>query len=177
MNLKLKIKNENSFGVNITIILLIVLLSGTLFFSVRTILDIRALNRSIYQKRVELETKYQQGLSLKKTREELDGSKERLDKISDIILKTEDTLEFINDIEKTAEIYNVTHVLKLTEFNKPQIPTPEPLQISFSGSLSNVLKFIQALDKKSYYISINKISLNKQGTEISALVDGNIYWQ
>jgi Tfp pilus assembly protein PilO len=177
MNIKSKIKTENSLGINITISLLIVLLLTTLFFSIKTILDIRNLNRLIYEKRFELETKYQQGLSLKKTRLELDQSRERLNNISKIILKTENTLDFINDIEKTADAYNVTQTIKLTEFNKPLIPTPQPIQINFTGSYSNTLSFLQALDVKPYYLTIDKISFSKQGTEVSALIDGNIYWE
>ncbi len=177
INLNQKIKKESSTTLNISIILLILLLLSTVIFTGQTILDILDLNQQIYQKRLELETKYQQGMSLKKTNLEIEQSKERLDKISQIIINTENTLEFINDIEKTAEANNVRHIIKLPDFEKPKTPTPITIQITLTGSYVNTLHFIEALQYKPYYINIHRLTFNQQSTELITSVEANMYWQ
>jgi len=176
INLKTQNK-ESSLTLNITIILLMFLLAGSTFFTILTILDILNLNKQIYEKRVELETKYLQGLSLKKTNLEIEQSRERLENINQIILNTDNTLNFINDIEKTAEIHNVKHIILLPNFEKPKFPSPVSIQITLNGSYVNVLKFISALDTKPYYFNIYNISFDKQTSEITANLEAKMYWQ
>lgn len=177
MNYNLKNKKENSTTFNITIILLVFLLLGTVIFTGKTIFDILDLNQQIYQKRLELETKYQQGMSLKKTNVEIEQSKDRLDKIGKIIINTENTLEFINDIEKTAEANNLKHTIKLPDFEKPKTPTPITVQLTLTGSYVNALRFVETLQSKPYYINIYRLNFNQQSAELVTSIEANMYWQ
>jgi Tfp pilus assembly protein PilO len=173
-----KINNKkNSITLNISIFLLILLLVSTIIFTGKTILDILNLNQQIYQKRLELETKYQQGMSLKKTNLEVEQSKQRLEKINQIIINTEDTLSFINDIEKTAEANNIAHTIKLPDFEKPKTPTPISIQITLNGSYVNTLRFIENLQNKPYYINIHNLSFNQQSATLITSIEANMYWQ
>lgn len=172
-----KIDKKNSFTLNITVVLLVLLLTSALIFIGKTILDILELNQLIYQKRLELEIKYKQGMSLKKTNQEIEQSKIRLDNISKIILNTENTLDFIDDLEKTAENNNLKHLITLPNFEKPKTPTPINISITLNGSYINTLKFIENLHYKPYNININKISFNQQTDEVITSIEANIYWQ
>lgn len=172
-----KNKKENSTTLNITIILLAVLLLSTVLFTGKTILDILDLNQLIYQKRLELETKYQQGMSLKKTNLEIEQSQQRLEEINKIIINTENTLDFINDIEKTAETNNIKHSIKLPDFEKPKTPTPISIQLTLNGSYTNTLRFIENLQHKPYYINIYKLTFNQQANEVITSIEANMYWQ
>lgn len=176
---KLNSKNqkENSTTLNVTIVLLVILLLSTIFFTAKTILDIIDLDKQIYQTRLELETKYQQGMSLKKINLEIERSQTRLEKINEIIIKTENTLDFINDIEKTAEANNINHSIKLPDFEKPKTPTPITVQLTLNGSYVNTLRFIEELQHKPYYINIYKLTFNQQGNEVMTSIEANMYWQ
>lgn len=169
---------------NINIIVLALVLVILVVFIVKTIIDIRKINHDIYQKRAVLETKYQQGLSLNDTIKQIEESAERLNKINNIILSSDNTLDFINDIEITAENLNLEQNIKLTEFEKPNVITPFPLQISLKGNYINILKYINQLDNKVYYINFYTITFTNQssgGTSLNqgsnANLEANIYWQ
>ncbi len=177
INLKPKNKQENSTTLNVTIALLVILLVSTVIFTGKTILNILELNQQILSKRTELETKYQQGMSLKKTNLELEQSKERLEKINNIIISTDNTLDFISDIEKTAAAHNIEHQIKLPDFEKPKVPSPITMQLTLHGSYLNTLRFIENLQHKPYYINIHSLSFSQQTNEVTTNIEANMYWQ
>lgn len=173
----------NKYLSNINILILGLGLILLFIFIGKMIIDINKINNNIYQKRVLLETKYLHGLSLSEATKQIKESKIRLEQISDIVLSSDKTLKFINDLEKTAESLNLEQNIKLTEFTEPETITPIPIQISLQGSYLNILKYINQLDKKDYYLNTHQIFITSQSsnssgnTDILAILSANIYWQ
>ncbi len=169
-----------------TIILLslTVVLFVNLYFIFKTIVDIKYLSQSIYSQRLELEKKYLKGLSLRYTIRALDDVRKKLNQNSKIILSTEDTLDLITDLEKTAEEFQVRQSINLNEFSSKKRFDSTQININITGYYDQVLSYLTELHRKPYYINFKIIKITTlpptEGSikpQISLHLSGLVYWE
>ncbi len=171
---------------NIILIMSGILIIGLIIYITITIKDIKKISNEIYNQRIELETKYQSGLSLRENIQQLKELEPKITLLREVFIDNTNTLEFINDLEKEAEKRNINQIINIPEvdINKNKITT-SAIQLTLSGETSNVLEYINILDTKPYYINISDIQLNNSDQQnklnpnasITVILNGTIYWK
>lgn len=156
-----KFLNTTIYGLTILLILILVFIGKTVF-------DINVINDSILQKRILLEKQYQQGLSLKDTTKQMNKIDEKLKSLSNIVIDSAKTLNFIKELEAIADENNLEQNINISEFSKPNIITPISISITLNGQYKNTLNYINDLDRKEFYINLNSITFSNSPSEISS---------
>lgn len=161
--------------------LLTLTMAAYLIFMLR---DISSVSAEIYQARVEMEKKYQTGISLKKNNQQLGELEARLIDLDESIIKYEQNLEFINDLEKEAENLGLQLNLQIPEISPTETITAGIIQLTLVGNPDAALKFLEVLDAKNYYLHFNTLRLTNAGLAAAQknnystlFLDGKIYWQ
>ncbi len=178
-----KINKKNLLNKAVFIIMglvIITLFSYTLFI----LKDIKQISNNIYQARLELEKKYLAGITLKKNSEQLTRLKPRLKEIDESIIKYENNLTFINDLENEADKLSLKLDIKIPEVKlENKKITASPIQLTVTGKIENALKYLEILDKKNYYLNFTDIRLTNISTQqatdknsITLTMQGKIYW-
>jgi len=83
-----------------------------LFFTVK---DIKKISNDIYQYRVELEQKYQSGLSLRENIQKLVEVRPTIELLEKSFVEHLDTLVFVNDIETEADKLGIKQIINIPE--------------------------------------------------------------
>lgn len=178
-----KITKKNLLNKIIFIIigLIIIALFSYTFFILK---DIKQISNNIYQARLELEKKYLAGITLKKNSEQLTKLKPRLKQIDKSIIKYENNLSFINDLENEADKLDLQLDIKIPEVKlENKEITASPIQLTVTGKMEAALKYLEILDKKNYYLNFTDIRLTNISTQqannesnITLTMQGKIYW-
>jgi Tfp pilus assembly protein PilO len=158
----MNIKSKNFI---IVIIFIVIYLAIILFFVWSLIKDIKdeSLNL-IFRKNEEFSFK-EQMFQLEKFNQEKVNYQESFLKSENAFIDSKNPIILIKFLENTAKDSNVTLDILLTPSLAQKIKTdiwPSiSMQIKFSGSFQNTLKFINKLENSPYLISIESLKMNK----------------
>ncbi|PIX92638.1 hypothetical protein COZ26_00745 [Candidatus Kuenenbacteria bacterium CG_4_10_14_3_um_filter_39_14] len=128
----------------------------------------------IHEQREKLDKLLRQGQSIKENQKNVQAIKNEIGILQKIWLKNGDELEFITDLENTAEKNNLQQTItfdntKAIEKNGNKVI---PLELQLSGSLENILMHLAQIEAFDYYINFQNIELTKQSGEISKKFPG-----
>lgn len=168
-----------------------ILLIGVIiyFFIIPAAENIKILKGEAEAKRLELEKNYLKGKSLKAITEDLRKVEPQLEKLKKIFVKKDQELEFINEMEKTAQDSGLEQKINLSseEENLGIGYKKIPIQLLTSGDFSSQIKYLSALESLDYYINLKTLEISSAGTIIKEdgskedqtqmQIIANTYWQ
>lgn len=143
-----------SAATGVLIVLLLV------FITYPSIKEIRSLNASIDAERIELEAQYVRGQTLKQTLKTYQEVKPNVGELDRVYLKRGQELAFITALEGTADSVHINQQLKLNSPD-PQKQNELPIELTLSGELPNIIRYLAGLEALDYYIDINTIRLGQ----------------
>jgi Tfp pilus assembly protein PilO len=159
------------------------------FLIIPAIDNIKLIKSEIEAMRIELEKNYLKGKSLKVTTEDLKTVEPQLEKLKNIFIKKEDGLEFVTELEKTAQNNHLEQKINLSSEEKDLsgICKKIPLQLSTNGNFTAQMKYLTDLESLNYYINLKTIELSSAGTivketgekesQINLQLIADTYWQ
>jgi len=158
---------------------------GLIFYIIITVKDIKKISNDIYLKRIELEQKYQAGLSLRENIQELVSFQPTINSINQSFVNHLDTLVFINDLEQEADKLGLKQIINIPEVELEQNKiTSSGIQLTLNGQIKNIFQYINIIDTKPYYINISDIKISKNqnnnnpsNQDTTANINGTIYWK
>ncbi|MGB0757127.1 MAG: hypothetical protein ACPGO5_01600 [Patescibacteria group bacterium] len=179
--MKLKELNKKQI-VHVSFALSGAVILGLLVFIVLTVRDIKVISGDIYSKRVALETRYQSGLSMRESIQQLDEIEPSIENVSTAFVYKEQTLEFVNDLEETASTYRLEQIINIPEIDaEDKAVTESPIGLTLRGEAEDIFAYINALDSKPYYIVVNQIELTNitsgNSTGLTCVISGTIHWR
>ena len=115
----------------------------------------------IHEQREKLDKLLRQGQSIKENQKNVQAIKNEIGILQKIWLKNGDELEFITDLENTAEKNNLQQTItfdntKAIEKNGNKVI---PLELQLSGSLENILMHLAQIEAFDYYINFQNIDI------------------
>lgn len=128
------------------------------FVTYPSLTEIKSLNTTIDAERIELEAQYLRGQNLKQTLKTYQEVKPNVGELDHIYLKHGQELAFITALENTADSTHVNQQLKL---NAPsaQNPNEQPIELTLTGELPNIINYLAGLEALDYYVNINTVRL------------------
>lgn len=96
--------------------------------------------------------------------------KDLVPQLNSVLLDPNDKLKFIMLIEQLSTQTSVDHVIEAvggTTSAKSTVTEPIIFNINITGDFPNILKFIYTLENAPYYINIERVQLNGDGTKFS----------
>mgnify|MGYP006289524475 CR=1 FL=1 len=107
----------------------------------------------------------------------LEQAETDLSKLESIYIKEGNELELINFIEGIAQDNNLE--IKISpDFNIPRLglePIKIKVDISARGDFINIFNFIQALDTAPFYLISDRLSLQKNQSNLILTINGHVY--
>ena len=193
----MKINNSTKFNLKNKIIINIIisiLIIGCLavFIILPTTKNIKKIGNEIENQRIDLETKYIRGQSLKQLNENLKKIEPQLYILDKTFVQQDQELELITAMEKLANKNNITQKinLEINKKNNNENYQQIPLKISTRGNFINLINYIIGLETLNYYININSIQLSSNSSalfkmpdeqtmqnNINAIITANVYLQ
>lgn len=171
----------NVYKKKITIIIIIFFLLSFViefFIILPTLSDIKEINKNIQKEKESLEAKFQKGQFLKKIMADYKSVEPRRNELDTIFIKKGNELEFITDLEKISQKYNLDPTFtKLNNSGSKNTVSEMLLNIKLEGDFTQTLLFLSDLETLQYYFNISKISLasaNKQNN-VSSDIIGTAY--
>ncbi len=152
--------------------------------------EISKMKQNIMKERIDLEQKYEKGLSLKKLSENLKTIEPRMLALNQTFISANRELEFITALEGIAAKNGVSQKISLGKpaatGDKPYKKTP--LNIQIQGSYRNAASYLRDLERSNYYINIKSIemasagyvqpnSINDGGGGVGATILAETYWR
>lgn len=166
---------------------IMVLISIIYFMVLPTINDIKEMGRKIESEKMDLEEKYQKGQSLKRLAEDIRKIEPLIEKLDQIYINKNDSLELITTLEKIANKNNINQKINLVDAQNTenQYYQKMPIQLSTNGSFINQMKYLTNLESSKYYINIQSLEIsptiqNSNSTEtnsIKMLIFADTYWR
>ncbi|OGZ67386.1 MAG: hypothetical protein A3C58_03800 [Candidatus Staskawiczbacteria bacterium RIFCSPHIGHO2_02_FULL_34_10] len=127
-------------------------------------------SKEVSNKKSEIVSLALESKELNDFKEKYNDHSVKFSQINNLFAKSQDPIDFIKFLEKTASDYNIEAVINLA-------PTPKGIninslpsfifQISTKGEFPNVLKFLEKLEKSNYLININNVSMQKQSYQVA----------
>lgn len=135
---------------------------------VPSIRDILNLAQKIESQRVELESMYQRGRSLKKTHTDYESIKDKLPKIKNILLRPGEELGFITSLEELASQNNVEQKITIdTEsLKKTGGYSTMVVHLDLLGKYKDILGYIIDLEKLDYYLNFKQINIANENARL-----------
>ncbi len=142
---------------NIIIILIIII-----FFISPDIFQIKRLSEAIYEERIRLESLYNQGLVLKKVREELNRITPQAEVLQSLFIPKGQELVFITTLEELALKNKIEQEINLDLLQQKEIEKGYkviPLRLVLKGNFLKILKYLLELERLDYYLNIDSLHL------------------
>jgi len=156
-----------------TVILIILLIC---LINVPTIGSILKIKQMIYLERTDLEKKYLRSQVLKKILRDFEQVKPEKEKFDNIFIPKDKELEFVTSIEEIATRHNLKQEVSINNaVNKDDIYAIVPLTLKLKGDFSDILKYLNDLDKITYYYNILSIIISNNSDGVEATLIGEIY--
>src|SRR3989339_332265 len=163
MNIKIK-------NFIIAIIFIVIYLAVILFFVWSLIKDIKNESLNLVMQKNEEFSFKEQMFFLEKFNQEKVAYQEIFLKYEEALIDSKNPIILIKFLENTAKESNVTLDILLTPSLAQKIGTdiwPSiSMQIKFSGSFQNTLKFINKLENSPYFLSIESLKMNKSEEKV-----------
>ena len=172
----------------------VLIIFGLIYFIVvPTIVDIKTVGGEIEEQRIDLEKKYNNGISLRQLTENLKIIEPKLSLLDKIFINKNRELEFITTIENEANEARVSQKINLIspETTEKQEFQKNNLQLLTKGGFNEQLKYLMNLESLSYYINVKSLELspadsNKEaeinnqeltGNRLNMLINADTYWK
>lgn len=180
------------FSFNLIIILIVII-----FFISPNIFQIKRLSEAIYEERIRLESLYNQGLILKKVKEELNRVAPQTELLQNLFIFKGQELIFITALEELALKNKIEQEINLDISQQKEIEKDYkaiPLRLVLRGSFLEIFKYLLELERLDYYLNINSLHLesiskipyrdrssldlySSKGVGIQAIVSLLSYWR
>ncbi len=129
----------------------------------------------IETRRQEMEKKYTRGQDISLLTKNMEKINNQAKNLNQIFVVYGQELNFITALEKTAEKNHITQIIHMSppkenkEANKKTetIYQTTGLQLSVSGKFSDIIKYLNDLEKLNYYLNINSININNGNNQNS----------
>lgn len=129
------------------------------FVTYPSVLEIKSLNAIIDAERVELEAQYLRGRSLKQTLKTYQDVKQNIGSLNRVYLTRGQELDFITALEHVADSTHVEEQIKLNSPADGQNQSALPIQLTLAGDLTNIIRYLAAVEALDYYVNIDTIRL------------------
>ncbi len=144
------------------LLFLLSLLAGNIIvialFIVPTVLEVRALRQSLAIEQAELEKRYQEGLLLKRLREDWEKIQSDAVLLDQALVTKSESIAFITRLEALAGEHSVTHRLTLPPPGKADgAYLTIPFALQWEADWTNLLQMLVALEQEPYYLPIDAI--------------------
>lgn len=127
-----------------------------------TIEDIKNYRVTILNQKIELQDKLDRDRNMTKTNSKIEEITPHLDRFEEIYIDKNKVLEFITTLEGIASKNNVKQEIDLAldkTDNRNQY-SRVPLKVSISGAYPNLKKYLEDIERLSYYTNIHSINLS-----------------
>lgn len=121
--------------------------------------DITLLSEEFRDKRIQLATLKKQQENLVSLSRNFKDIQERVGVLDPIIIKSDESLDFVSELEGYATKTEVNQILSISPLSPSQDIQEVPLLIQIDGTINNVIKYLQQLEQSKYYIAISSIDL------------------
>ena len=172
----------------------VLIIFGLIYFIVApTIVDIKTVGGEIEEQRIDLEKKYNNGISLRQLTENLKIIEPKLSLLDKIFINKNRELEFITTIENEANEARVSQKINLIspETTEKKEFQKNNLQLLTKGGFNEQLKYLMNLESLSYYINVKSLELspadsNKEAeinnqeltsNRLNMLINADTYWK
>lgn len=178
--LKLNLKNKIITSLTCFLLVIFCLLY---FIVVPTVLDIKKMNNEIEKQRIDLETKYIKGQSLKKLSENLESIEPKLELLNQIFINKNRELEYITALENRASANGLSQKINLSspEAAGEQNFQKAGLQLLAAGAFSKQFKYLMDLEALNYYTNIKQLEfspIKNQGADrVNVFISADTYWK
>lgn len=173
----IKTTQKQKYYISLFFIIAVIILL-LLFVVYPTVRDIHKINKEITNKRIELESKFLQGLNIDKTKKELQNIKSELPSLDKIALQKGKELEFIQTLEKIAAEHN-SEIKIISDFednNMSDSISSAPIKINVVGDFKDTLKIINEIENMPTYINADSILLTSDKTKNLFQLNGLIFF-
>jgi len=100
-----------------------------------------------------------------------------LNVLENIVLKTDNSLDFIAQLETYADTHHVEQSIALSQLSSSTEIQDVPLIITLKGPLPNVLSYMRTLEQSPYYIGVSSIELEPQPNDlVQAILRTHTFW-
>jgi len=170
--------------ISIVFIIVAALSAGITYFVILpTIKDIREMNEIIIIEKKDLELKYQKGQLIKKINENFKKIKPDKEKLYSMFVPLGRELEFIENLETIKQNYDITQQIELLNSDNEDSPENQlkkvlPLRVTLSGDFTQVLKYLNKLEKLNYYFNVHNIIMETKSSElgtVNAFLEGKTF--
>lgn len=139
------------------------LISGLLIFP--NYQKIKEVNKQIFDLRSQLEIKYKSAKQIHKNQVKFSEIKKLVAQYENKFLKKNGELSLITLLENRAEKFNLAQDINLNPellASKKELSMFE-LDIRLTGELQNIMRYLESLNKDSYFISLTDLNFTKGG--------------
>jgi len=155
-------------------LLFVLVLAFIVLPSAKKILKLKG---DIYDIQKTLEEKYTKVQTMKKSLTQLKQIKIETEKYQKAFVSSEDQLNIITELEKTALANNIEQTINV---NLGVNASKYTISFTTNGLFQNQYSYLKALENLPYYININSLNWSKNGssatsTPVSLRFEGNIY--
>lgn len=136
----------------------------------------------IIQEKENLEEKLKLNIDLEKTKNDLSEIEMQMPVLQSIFIIKGQELAFVSNLEKLAQINNLVMNIN-SDFQGEGIGNDinqASLELNLIGDYSDIIKFIESIEKSTYYYTINNIDIapdnsQKLSSVVKARISGSIY--
>lgn len=146
------------------LIFVLALLAGNILvvalFIVPTVTEVQSLQQNLAIEQAELEQRYQEGLLLKRLREDWEKIQSDTVLLDQALLTKSENIAFITRLEALAGEHNLTHRLTLSPGSEAKgALLTVPFALHWEADWTNLLGMLVALEQEPYYLPIDAVHI------------------
>ncbi len=129
------------------------------------------------EQRVFLATLLKEQENLATSNKDFTAVSTQIESLKPIILKTDESLTFISDVESYADEEGVDAKLNLSQLSSSTEVQDVPLVIRVKGTLEKTMNYIHRLESSQYYIAISSVNITPvNATDVTVTLNTHTYW-
>lgn len=157
-----------------------IVIAGTVFYILPTRNSIGTIMDDITDQRATLQALSLPDESLDVNIAEIESA---LTRVLGVTVDRNDAIEFISNIEQTAQTSDVKITLSIQEYDPEMTKTQDvTIQMSVSGSFTNLVRFLQELNSLPQYVLLTSVTIastsaDEENGNVRATLSGTTYWK
>ncbi|MDO8581285.1 MAG: hypothetical protein Q7S16_00210 [bacterium] len=149
------------------------------FLILPTVRDVNAIQNDLSIEQERLESRYRQGLLLKRLRDDWEKVRPDVALVVSAILHYEASIPFITRLESLANENNVRHRLTLPTIEKKEgaekvKELSVPFALEWDGAWNSLMHMLVAIEREPYYLPIETIRATNNHTNTSSSFSRNV---
>ncbi len=140
------------------------------FLILPTVRDVNAIRNDLAIEQERLESRYRQGLLLKRLRDDWEKIGSDVGILDTAVLRHDMSIPFITRLESLANEHRIIHRLTLPLLEKKEgakdVSTPFALQ--WDGTWESILRMLVAIEREPYYLPIETIRATSSRSNVSS---------